>query len=129
MNKLVRNLLDLNELEFGADNNTIEDFDIAELINNCITTYDMVMKQNGIKLEYEPLEPVYVSSDELKVEQVFNNYFTNALNHVDFDKIIRVRIEKEKHKKELYCKPETVPLCTKICRTNSQYYKQTIFYK
>ncbi len=59
----------------------------------------MVMKQNGIKLEYEPLEPVYVSSDELKVEQVFNNYFTNALNHVDFDKIIRVRIEKEKDKK------------------------------
>lgn len=99
MNKLVRNLLDLNELEFGADNNTIEDFDIAELINNCITTYDMVMKQNGVKLEYEPLEPVYVSSDELKVEQVFNNYFTNALNHVDFDKIIRVRIEKEKDKK------------------------------
>lgn len=99
MNKLVRNLLDLNELEFGTDNNTIEEFDITELISNCINTYDMVLKQNDVKLEYNPVEPVIVSSDELKVEQVFNNYFTNALNHVDFDKIIRVNITKEKDKK------------------------------
>lgn len=99
MNKLVRNLLDLNELEFGTDNNTIEEFDITELISNCINKYDMVLKQNEVKLVYDPKEPVIVSSDELKVEQVFNNYFTNALNHVDFDKIIRVNITKEKDKK------------------------------
>ena len=94
MNKLVKNLLELNELEFGQNNITIERFDIKELIKNCITAFDMTIKQNGIRVEFDCSEPVFVKSDEFKIEQVFNNYFSNAINHIGGeDKLIRIKID------------------------------------
>ena len=99
MNKLVRNLLELNELEFGQDNVSIEEFDIVELVKNCIMSYDVLIKQHGINIEYDIPASACVRSDEFKIEQVFNNYLSNAINHADGEKIIKISITKEKDKK------------------------------
>ena len=40
----------------------------------------------------EEYPPVYVWADEFMVEEVFGNYFSNAMNHVAFDKIIDVKL-------------------------------------
>ena len=94
MNKLVRSLLDLNELEYG--NVTIERFNITELIKNCILSFDVLIKQNDVIVEFDDTHNVTVWSDEFKIEQVFNNYFSNALNHVEGDKkTIKVSITEE----------------------------------
>ena len=37
-------------------------------------------------------DPVYVWGDEFKIEEVVTNYVSNALNHVDYDKKIEVKI-------------------------------------
>lgn len=99
MNKLVRNLLELNELEFGQDNISYEEFDISELIKNCLMSYDVIIKNANINLEFDNPGSVIVVSDELKIEQVFNNYLTNAINHIDGEKKIKVSITKEKDNK------------------------------
>jgi signal transduction histidine kinase len=36
--------------------------------------------------------PIYVWADEFKVEEVFANYFTNAVNHCENEKIIEVKL-------------------------------------
>lgn len=36
---------------------------------------------------------MYVTADEFKIEEVVTNYLTNALNHLDGDRIIRIRTE------------------------------------
>ena len=41
---------------------------------------------------------MYVWGDEFKVEQVVRNYFTNALNHVEGDKVIEIKIKKQDDK-------------------------------
>lgn len=93
MNRLVRSLLELNELEFGKKQIYIERFDIAEVIKNCIQATDIVLKQREIKVSFDYKEPVYVWSDEFRIEQVFNNYFSNAIHHVDENnKVIKVNI-------------------------------------
>ena len=38
-------------------------------------------------------EPVYVWADEFKVEQVVRNYFNNALNHLEGDHVIEIKIQ------------------------------------
>ncbi|MDO4188521.1 MAG: HAMP domain-containing sensor histidine kinase [Lachnospiraceae bacterium] len=86
MNKLVRNLLDLNELEHGNGNVTIERFDITELISNCIESFNVLIKQNDIAVEFDDSKSYMVWSDEFKIEQVFNNYLSNAINHVSGEK-------------------------------------------
>ncbi len=82
MNTMVKKLLTLNQLEFGNDVINMERFDIRELISNYLSSVDILIKQSGAKVIFEEDAPCYVWGDEFKVEEVFANYFSNALNHV-----------------------------------------------
>jgi len=98
MNKLVRNLLDLNQLEFGKDNLRFERFDIRELIGGVLQSSEIMIEQKEAKVIFNQEESVYVWGDEFKVEQVVRNYFTNALNHIEGDKIIEMKLKKHDDK-------------------------------
>ena len=99
MNRLVKNLLELNELEFGNNNVNIERFDIIELIKNCLASSDILIKQQEISLEFDDSKSLFVWSDELRVEQVFNNYLSNAIHYSTGDKrMIRIKVEKKDNK-------------------------------
>ncbi|WP_099468444.1 sensor histidine kinase [Konateibacter massiliensis] len=95
MNRMVQKLLTLNQLEFGNDVITMERFDIIALIQGIIQASDILIKQKEVKVIFAEKEPVYVWADEFKVEEVFTNYFSNALNHVANEKIIDVKITKK----------------------------------
>ena len=95
MNTMVKKLLTLNQLEFGNEVVTMERFDVAALIKNYIVSCDILVKQNNVSIRMEEYDPIYVCGDEFKVEEVFANYFTNAINHAGGDKIIDIKIRKE----------------------------------
>jgi len=94
MNHMVKKLLTLNQLEFGNDLISMERFDIVSLVRNYIQSAGILTKQNEIQVRFADIEPVYVWADEFKVEEVFMNYFSNAVNHCTGKKIIDVTIEK-----------------------------------
>jgi len=92
MNQMVKKLLSLNELEFGSNQINIERFDITSLIKAVLESTDILFKQKGVTLLFNQLEPIYVWADEFWIEQVLTNYISNALNHVDGQKIIEVKL-------------------------------------
>ncbi len=94
MNNMVKKLMTLNQLEFGNDMVSMERFDIAALVQNYIQSASILTKQNNIEVRMAQLEPIYVWGDEFKIEEVFMNYFSNAVNHCSGKKIIDVTIEK-----------------------------------
>lgn len=94
MNIMVKKLLTLNQLEFGNDVVNMERFDIAALIKNYIASSDILLKQKEISVRMEDNEAVYAWGDEFKVEEVFMNYFSNAINYAMGDKIIDVKIQR-----------------------------------
>lgn len=94
MNVMVKKLLTLNQLEFGNDKVSMERFDIVALIKNYIASSDILLKQKEISVRMEDYAPVYVWGDEFKVEEVFMNYFSNAINYALGDKIIDVKVQK-----------------------------------
>ena len=94
MNGMVKKLLDLNHIEFGDIELNPVDFDIVSVISNYLSASDILIKQKEVNLTFEDSDPVYVCADEYYVEEVFNNYFSNALNHVDGEKKISIRVEK-----------------------------------
>lgn len=85
MNDMVKKLLTLNQLEFGNDTITMERIDIYALICNYLQSADILFQQNEVKLELEKSEPIFVWADEFKIEEVFMNYISNAINHVKED--------------------------------------------
>lgn len=92
MNEMVKKLLTLNQLEFGNDVVSMERFDITALIDNYLQSADLLARQNEITVQMEQKEPVFVWGDEFKIEEVFMNYFSNAINHCTGDKVIEVSI-------------------------------------
>ena len=98
MNTLVKRLLTLNQLEFGNEIVNMERFDIAALIKNYIASADILIKQKDVSVRMEDYGEVYVWGDEFKIEEVFMNYFTNAINYAQGDKIIDVKLRREQNR-------------------------------
>lgn len=92
MNKLVRQLLDLNELEFGVDRVHPVVFDIDALIKNVVDSSSILVEQNHAEVELadELNDVCNVYADEFMIEQVFTNYFTNALHYCNDGGKVRV---------------------------------------
>ncbi len=92
MNNMVKKLLTLNQLEFGNDLVSMERFDVTSLVKNYIQSAAILTKQSGITVEMEDYPAIYVWADEYKTEEVFMNYFSNALNHCGGEKKIVVSL-------------------------------------
>ncbi len=91
MNTMVRKLLDLNQLESGKDVITMERFDITALVNNFIVSAEILINQSGVHLRIDDSGPIYVWADEFKTEEIVRNFFSNAMNHVNGEKIIEIK--------------------------------------
>lgn len=98
MNNMVKKLLTLNQLEFGNDQTAMERFDLTDLVRGVVQAAQLLADQKEAQIAFPQVEPVYVWGDEFKVEEVVTNYVSNALNHVDGDKKIEVKImRKDNH--------------------------------
>lgn len=98
MNQMVRNLLTLNQLEFGNEEVEFERFDLTAVIRGILQSMEILAQQDEIQVIFRQEEPVYVWADEFKVEQVVRNYVSNAFHHAGLEKVIEVRMKKQDEK-------------------------------
>ena len=90
MNQMVKKLLTLNQLEFGNEMITMERFDLTELLSGVVNSSGILLNQNGIQLDFDSSQPMYVWADEFKIEEVITNYLSNAIHHAEFEKKIAI---------------------------------------
>ena len=89
MNRMVKKLLTLNQLEFGNDAIVMERFDITELIRGVTASNAIILEQKGAILEFDE-QPLFVWADEFKIEEVITNYLSNAINHLEGENRIKI---------------------------------------
>ena len=94
MNKMVKQLLTLTALEFGNDMPVMEQFDIVTLIKGILSSAGILLQQKGASVVFGQEAPVWVWADEFKIEEVVTNYLNNAMNHLEGEKRIEIRLEK-----------------------------------
>ena len=92
MNQMVKNLMTLNQLEFGDEDVEFQRFDLTELIRGVLQSMEIMVQQKEARVQFRQREPVYVWADEFKAEQVVRNYVSNAFNHLDGDRVVDVKI-------------------------------------
>jgi len=95
MDKMVRKLLSLNQLEFGNEQLNMQRFDLADLVKNVIQAQQILIDKKQANIEFEADHPVCVWGDTFKIEEVVTNYLTNALNHLEGERIIRIGMKEE----------------------------------
>lgn len=93
MNKMVKKLLTLNQIEFGKNQVTFDRFNIIEVITQVISSAKLLADQKGAAIIMAEYSPVYVWADEYMVEEVITNYISNAVNHVAGEMKIVVSVE------------------------------------
>lgn len=115
MNEMVKKLLSLNHLEFGNDPVEMECFDLTALIHGVLQSSGLMIEQKGVTVKLHQKEPLYVWGDEFRVEEVITNYVSNALNHIEGEKILDIR-----------CKVEHGLVRTSVFNTGQQIPKEDI---
>ena len=114
MNKMVKKLLTLNQLEFGNEVITMERFDLTELIRGVINSSAILLNQNEITLDFTQQEPLYAWADEFKVEEVVTNYLSNAIHHAEEKKRIGIScVRRGQSPRQCFCcrNPDTGRRC------------------
>ena len=88
MGYMVKQLLDLASIERGMEELEITRISLNEVVLGVASSFEIKLNDNNIKLDIKIDENIFVWADGYKLEEVIRNYLSNAINHVDNNKII-----------------------------------------
>lgn len=91
MSKLVKDLLNLSQIESGMFKLNRADFNLAALFDDIALKYRAALEEKGITLKIDKAVSSFVNGDELRIEQVLLNIFNNAINHTEGEKTIEIK--------------------------------------
>ena len=83
MNRMVKKLTTLNQLEFGEEGLEEIPFDIMEMIRGLVDHSGKLREAHHAEVTVDGPESLKVLGDQFKIEEVLNNYYSNALNHLE----------------------------------------------
>ncbi len=93
MNRMVRRLLDLDELESRAGA-AKDRFDLAEMLRGEANAFLLKSRRDGVTLTVDVPGELSVWSDDYLWEQVLQNYLSNAFHYVNTGGTVLARAEK-----------------------------------
>lgn len=95
MDNMVRELLNLSLLESGMFQIHLSRFDAAELIEKVLERFEPTFLEKNITLDLNIPKNLIVAADYELLERAINNYITNAINHLEGMRLIKVTAEKK----------------------------------
>jgi len=105
MDTLVKQLLELMKLENEKRKFDNKEFNITELIQETIRKSQVILNEEKIQIKFDDTEQRLVFADCFYIDQVFNNYFTNAIKNcdeIDGEKYIEISFKKKKNKLRVF---------------------------
>lgn len=93
LKNMVNDTLNLSQMESEYFQLDVKTFDIAASARNIRNRFSYMLEQKGQQLELsESSEAIFVSGDELRIEQVLYNFVNNACSHTAAGGFIRIEI-------------------------------------
>lgn len=110
MNKLVRQILDLSQLELGKVKPEIESLEIAAFVEVIIAKFNLMFKEKNIRAQTK-VEKNMILADSNMLSQVLINLITNAADHTASGGVIEISTAKADEKLHLnvFNEGETIP--------------------
>ena len=93
MDALVKDLLNLSQLESGLFQINTTAFNLTALLRDIEKKYQSVLAEKGITLKLSVQDPLFIQADVLRAEQVFCNLLNNAIAHAKADRLIRIQAQ------------------------------------
>ena len=97
MNEIVKKLIVLNHLEYEKNIFQVERVDLSQLLCQFIKNRKALAEQAQIVFLYDVPPNLFGWGDEFRIEEIIDNYFSNAVHYVEEDaqgnKMIRIILE------------------------------------
>ncbi len=83
--KILNDILDLSKLEAGKLEFEEVEFDLRELIKNCVNIFSKKAGEKGLSLNYSINSdvPNYLKGDPTRISQIINNLLSNAIKFTE----------------------------------------------
>ncbi len=94
MNRMVMKLITLNQIESGNSKIEMERFDIITLIDSVLNSASILLKEKEANVFFDNTGSIFVWTDEFQTQEIITNYLSNAINHLDGKRDIRITTEK-----------------------------------
>ena len=91
LTNLVNDLLDLSKLNDKKIILNPSYFDLTEMIREQLMKYDVYRTQKGFTIDIYLADSVYVKADRSRIQQVLNNFISNAIHYSGENKHIIIR--------------------------------------
>ncbi len=98
MQGIIHQMLDLMEIEATETILDGMDFSLKDLVDDVINSFNRIITGNSISLDVICDEDVTVFGDYKRIYQAVSNFISNAINHLDENKIISITLENSKDK-------------------------------
>ena len=92
MDKLVKDLLNLSQIESGFYFLERTVFDLAALLDDILMKYRTMLLEKNITLDIEKVPSIFVNGDRVRIEQVLVNFLNNAIDHAEPPNRIKITI-------------------------------------
>ncbi len=111
MNRLVKDLLNLSQIESGYFQIERSDFDLSIVIDKVVDKYRPILADKGATVSIDKPNHLLANGDKLRLEQVLVNYVSNAINHIAEPKLIDITVatKGEKYRVGIYNSGPPIP--------------------
>ena len=94
---LVNDILELSKTQTEVNMYNYEEYDLVKEIKKIIKRYKVMEEVNNYKFILELPKKVIIKADKNKINQVIYNLLNNAINYTGEDKVVKIKITKEKN--------------------------------
>ncbi|AYD40515.1 HAMP domain-containing protein [Clostridium fermenticellae] len=93
MGNLVYDMLQISQLESGRLILNKENFYLDKMLDDIISKFSTLINQKNIELHAKIDKSVKINADWNKIEQVINNFLTNAIRYTNKNEIINIYLK------------------------------------
>ena len=98
LTQLVKELFELSKLDAGRITPELEDFSLAELLQDVVQKYSLNAEQKNIRLTAPQTDRLYmVNADIALIERVLENLIDNALRYTPENGSVQITLAQQKH--------------------------------
>lgn len=101
MNKLITSLLDLAKSEEYVDSLTLEKINFSKLVETMALSFEGVMFEKGLSLDYDIDDNIIIEGDGDKLRQLVSILTDNAIHHANNNSTIFISLHSRQGKIEL----------------------------
>ncbi len=81
MRKMILDLLDLTRIESGKMNRELTNVDLIEVLQDSIDSVTPDADENGIRIDLNRKEPLFINADRTELEIICNNFMSNGVKY------------------------------------------------